>query len=29
MTKPFNIVCEDYTVYLMVGPSNCGSANFA
>jgi len=29
MTKPFSIVCEDYTVYMMVGPSNCGSTNFA
>jgi predicted kinase len=26
MTKPFNIVCEDYTVYLLVGPSNCSKS---
>jgi predicted kinase len=26
MTKPFNIVCEDYTVYLFVGPSQSGKS---
>lgn len=29
MTKPFNIVCEDYTVYLIIGPSNCGKTEIA
>lgn len=26
MTKPFNIVCEDYTVYMTIGPSNCSKS---
>ena len=29
MTKLFNIVCEDYTVYLIIGPSNCGKTEIA
>lgn len=29
MTKPFNIVCEDYTVYLLVAPSNAGKSTLA
>ena len=29
MTKPFNIVCEDYTVYLMVAASNAGKTHLA
>ena len=27
--QDFNIVAEDYTVYLMVGPSNCGKSTLA
>jgi len=29
MTKPFNIVYEDYTVYLLVAPSNAGKSTLA
>jgi predicted kinase len=29
MTKPFNIVCEDYTVYITIGCSNSGKSYIA